>query len=257
MWYRIITYLRFLWRSTNQHGIHSPFVFDLVTKCFYSKTKYADYKKLNTYRASLLENNTIIHIHDLGAGSKAMKSTKRMVSSIAKNSGTTHKRAQLLCRLSNYFQVHNVLELGTSLGIGTYALSLGSPKAKITSIEGCSNITAFTKARLIKEGLEKINLLEGDFDQHLPVLLSNKFDIIFFDGNHQKEATINYFKTLLPTTHNNTLFIFDDIYWSRGMTAAWDAIKQHPKITVSIDTYFWGLVFFRKEQQKQHFTIRI
>lgn len=29
------SYINFLWNSKNEHGVHSPFVFDLVTKCFY------------------------------------------------------------------------------------------------------------------------------------------------------------------------------------------------------------------------------
>jgi hypothetical protein len=41
------------------------------------------------------------------------------------------------------------------------------------------------------------------------------------------------------------------------MTEAWQTIKAHPKVSVTIDTYQWGMVFFRKEQAKEHFTIRI
>ncbi len=82
-------------------------------------------------------------------------------------------------------------------------------------------------------------------------------DLIYFDGNHQKEATLKYFKVLLSMGHNESVFIFDDIHWSRGMEEAWEEIKQYPEVSVSIDTFFWGIVFFRKEQEKQHFTIRL
>jgi hypothetical protein len=44
---------------------------------------------------------------------------------------------------------------------------------------------------------------------------------------------------------------------SKSMTEAWDIIKQHPQVTVTIDTFFWGVVFFRKEQLKEHFVIRL
>ena len=87
--------------------------------------------------------------------------------------------------------------------------------------------------------------------------LDTEFDMIFIDGNHQKEATLSYFENLLPKAHNDTIFIFDDIYWSKDMTEAWEAIKKHPKVTVSIDTFFWGFVFLRTEQAKEHFTIRL
>jgi predicted O-methyltransferase YrrM len=82
-------------------------------------------------------------------------------------------------------------------------------------------------------------------------------DLIYFDGNHQKKASLHYFEKLLPLAHNDSIFIFDDIHWSREMEEAWEQIKAHPRVRVSIDTFYWGLVFFRKEQEKEHFTIRL
>ncbi|HSP12266.1 MAG TPA: class I SAM-dependent methyltransferase, partial [Salegentibacter sp.] len=83
------------------------------------------------------------------------------------------------------------------------------------------------------------------------------FDLIYFDGHHTKEATLKYFELLLPTAHNESVFIFDDIHWSRGMEEAWEMIKKHPEVRVSIDTFYLGLIFFRKEQAKQDFIIRL
>ncbi|WP_243398958.1 O-methyltransferase [Hanstruepera neustonica] len=241
--------------STNQHGVHSPFVYDLVTKCFYDKTKYADYSKLIAYRNHLLKNDSLIFITDLGPGSKTNNSQERQISEITRTSGTSLKRSKLLFRLAQYLKPDNILELGTSLGIATNALTLGQPKSQITTIEGCANISDFTKKQF--QDSENVTFLVGDFITHLNQLKSNTFDLIFFDGNHTKEATLHYFNELLPTANNNSVFIFDDIYWSKGMTEAWETIKQHPEVTVTIDTYFWGFVFFRKEQAKEHFKIRV
>jgi predicted O-methyltransferase YrrM len=83
------------------------------------------------------------------------------------------------------------------------------------------------------------------------------YQLIYFDGNHSKEATLQYFNLLLPTITNETVWIFDDIHWSTDMTEAWETIKKHPKVKVTIDTFQWGLVFFRSEQEKEHFTIRV
>jgi len=80
---------------------------------------------------------------------------------------------------------------------------------------------------------------------------------MYFDGNHQKEATLNYFNICLKTVHNNSIFIFDDINWSPEMQQAWLVIKNHPKVTISINTLIWGIIFFRKEQEKEHSTIRV
>ena len=88
-------------------------------------------------------------------------------------------------------------------------------------------------------------------------LKDKSWDLVFMDGHHNKEATLNYFEALLPQLHSNSIVILDDINWSRGMQEAWAAVKAHPQVTVTIDTFFWGLVFFRHEQAKEHFTIRL
>lgn len=255
--YQIIQYIKFLLKSTNQHGIHSPFVYNLITKCFYDKRIYSDYKNIISYRKTLLKTLTKIKVTDLGAGSQVMKQRERTVSELAKNAGTTYAKAKLLYRITKYFKPKNILELGTSLGIATHAMHLGNPESKITTIEGCPNISAFTKNYKKKSDLKNINIISGNFIDEIDKLKTNNYNLIFFDGNHQKEATLKYFETFLETVNNNSVFIFDDIYWSKGMTEAWETIKQHPKVTVSIDTFFWGFVFFRKEQLKEHFIIRV
>lgn len=255
MWYTFMAYLKFLLSSTNQHGVHSPFVYDLVTQCFYDKTVYKAYSELKQYRKQFLQNKTFISITDLGPGSKTQLSKQRQVSEIVKTSGSTLKRSQLLYRLSQYLKPETILELGSSIGIATQALALGNPDSKIISIEGCPNLSAFTKHQL--QSHQNVKLLTGDFNSHLQDFNKHSFDLIFFDGNHTKSATLDYFETLLHTAHNNTVFIFDDIYWSKGMTEAWEIIKQHQKVTVTIDSFFWGFVFFRKEQAKEHFKIRV
>lgn len=256
MIYQIKSYIKFLIKSTNQHGVHSPFVFNLVTKCFYDQSNYNSYKAISEYRKELLNNTLKIKVTDLGVGSHVTNHQSRLVCDIAKHAGTTHSRAKLLYRLSAYFKFENILELGTSLGIATHALSLGNPNANITTVEGCPNISEFSKTNFKKLHLENIHTITGDFKDVIKDLSRNTYDLIFFDGNHQKEATLEYFETLVQTAHNDSVFIFDDIYWSKSMTQAWDIIKQHPRVTVTIDTFYWGFVFFRKEQLREHFIIR-
>ncbi|MBN4070567.1 class I SAM-dependent methyltransferase [Olleya sp. AH-315-F22] len=257
MLYQIKSYFKFLLKSTNQHGVHSPFVYNLITKCFYDKSNYDAYAQLKAYKKALLNNHNTIAVTDFGAGSHKMKSSIRIISQIAKNAGTTYSRAKLLFRFLNYFKFNTILELGTSLGIATHAMSLGNPKAKITTLEGCPNISKFSEDNFKQYNLENIEVLTGGFSDEIENLKHNTYDLIFFDGNHHKEATLKYFETLLQTAHNDSVFIFDDIYWSKEMTEVWETLKKHPKVTVSIDTFFWGFVFFRKEQKKEHFTIRL
>ena len=258
MLFQIKSYLKFLWESKNEHGVHSPFVFTLVTKCFYNKKPKPEYQVLQQYRQSLLENKNFIEVTDFGAGSKVFKSNKRQISKIAKTAGITQKRAQLLYRIVNYFQPTTILEIGTSLGLATSALALGNPKAVITTLEGCPETLAITKSQILNSKFQNIEFINTEFSSYLnqipPMWVRG---LIYFDGNHSKQATIDYFEFLLPTISNESIWIFDDIHWSKEMSATWEIIKTHPKVTVTIDTFQWGLVFFRKEQKKEHFVIRI
>ncbi|TXD81714.1 class I SAM-dependent methyltransferase [Subsaximicrobium wynnwilliamsii] len=255
--FQYFQYLKFLSASTNQHGVHSPFVYDLVTKCFYDSSNYGAYEQLSAYRNALLSDQKSIAINDFGAGSKVFKSDTRVVSQMAKHSGSTLKRAKLVFRLVKYLQPKTTLELGTHLGIATQALALGASGNQVVSVEGCAQTSEMAKTQLKHFGIDNVSLKTGRFEDLLPQLKQQNYDLIFFDGNHSKSATLHYFEELLETTHNESVFIFDDIHWSKGMNEAWELIKRHPKVSVSIDTFFWGLVFFRSEQEKQHFKIRV
>jgi predicted O-methyltransferase YrrM len=232
-------------------------VYDLVTKCFYDTTNYSEYEILKNYRNSLLENKNTIQVTDFGAGSRVFKSNTREIAKIAKTAGITSKNAALLFRITRYFQPENILEIGTSLGLATTALSTGNPKAKIVTLEGCSNTMNHALAQLQKFNLKNINCINTEFSKQLSTynLQPTTYNLVYFDGNHSKKATLEYFELLLSTTTNDSIWIFDDIHWSVDMEEAWEIIKNHPKVTVTIDTFQWGIVFFRKEQEKEHFII--
>lgn len=258
MLFQIKAYLQFLWHSKNEHAVHSPFVFSLITKCLYDKKSKPEYNTLKTYRESLLQNNNTIVVTDFGAGSKVFKSNTRVISKIAQTAGITSKRAELLFRMVRYFQPETVLEIGTSLGLASAALSLGNSKAKITTLEGCLATAKQAQEQFQKFNFKNIDSLITEFSGYLksPQSLTTNYQFIYFDGNHSKEATLAYFDYLLPTITNETVWIFDDIHWSPEMEAAWKSIQKHPKVTVTIDTFQWGFVFFRYEQEKEHFVIR-
>lgn len=257
MIYQLKQYIKFLLKSTNQHGVHSPFVYNLVTKCFYDKTNNSSYKNILNYKTELLKNKTIIKVTALKSDSNIFKQKRSIVSQIAKNTRVSDKRIKLLYRLSNYFKFENVLEINSSLGIKTIALYSANQNTNIITLESCTNTFEFTRANFKKHKLQDINLITGSTHTIIKELSINNYDLILFNGKYQEEATLIYFETLLQTVNNDSVFIFTHIYSSKGMTKAWQTIKQHPKVAVTIDTFFWGFVFFRKEQVKEHFIIRV
>lgn len=255
-------YLRYLKTASNSkgHGIHSPFVFDFVTKVLNDKKKYDCYAPIENIRKQLKHNKNIILTEDFGAGSNVNNRKEKKISTIAKSALKPRKFSRLLFRMANYLKPQNILELGTSLGITTAYLASFDSKVPVITLEGSESIAAVAKENFETLELNNVKIIEGNFDDTLPPTLDNYFstvDFCFVDGNHRKEPTLNYFNLLLTKTHQNSVIIFDDIHWSSEMEDAWKNIKTHSSVTLSIDLFFIGIIFFRKQQIiKQHFTIR-
>jgi predicted O-methyltransferase YrrM len=210
-------------------------------------------------RDQLLNDTTVLEVEDFGAGSAIDKKNKRSISSIAKNAAKPKKFGQLLFRMVKRYQPKTILELGTSLGITTSYLSLAKPDARLITMEGSKEIADVAKQNFNAIELKNVELIEGNFDNTLSSVVRGlpSVDFSFIDGNHRQEPTERYFKELLAKTNNNSILVFDDIHWSSEMEAAWEAIKNDAAVTCSIDLFFIGIVFFRKEfKEKQHFVIR-
>ncbi len=159
----------------------------------------------------------------------------------------------------NHYQPKFILELGTSLGITSSYMASAQPNAKVTTMEGAKAVAAVAQKNFNALGLQNINIVQGNFDNTLPGVLkkTNVVDLAFVDGNHRREPTLQYFEQLLQKSNDNTILVFDDIHWSAEMEQAWASIQAHPRVTLTIDLFFIGLVFFRAEQKvKQHFTVR-
>jgi predicted O-methyltransferase YrrM len=250
-------FLLYRLKSFRLHGVHSPFVFDLYQQVILHDGIYPAYLLIEDLREELKENPQEIEVTDFGAGSRISRTYRRRISDIARISAKPPKYAQLLFRLVNYFQPVKVLELGTSLGLTTAYLAAANKKAAVYTFEGCPNIGKQALVNFKNLKLKNINLITGNLDQTLPAFMAtvDLVEFVYFDGNHRYEPTMRYYRLCLQKHTENTVFVFDDIYWSAEMEKAWKEICQDPAVTLSIDLFQIGLVFFRKKQPKQHFTL--
>lgn len=255
--HRIKTFFQFLWASKNQHAVHSPFVYNFVTKCLYTKMPKHLSKKLKHFRKAILKSEKFIQMTDRGEGSKCFETSSRQVCDIAKKAGMTCHQAKLMNKIINYLNIENSLELGTSVGIGSLAMATNQSHNQIDTVEACANTSKFAKNFFKNQKLHNIKVYNTDFQTFLAGLSSDKtYDLIYLDGHHQKDATLQYFYQLKKCIHENSLFILDDIYWSQGMQEAWQTILEDEDVKVGIDLYFWGIIFFKPALSKQNFKIR-
>ncbi len=254
----ILKYLSYKFNSMTKYDVHPPFLFDLITQVFENETKYQDYNKVENLKKELLKDNRTVEIKDLGAGSAVSTSNRRTVSQITRYSSKSTKHGRLLYRLVNYFKPETVLELGTSLGLSSAYMALANSNSKIITVEGCPNVSAIAADNFKKLSINNIELLTGNFDEVLPEVIQSvkKLDLVFIDGNHREDPTKQYFEQCLTKATNETIFVFDDIHWSDGMENAWHYVQNHNSVSLTIDIFYMGFAFVRKELTKQHFTIR-
>jgi predicted O-methyltransferase YrrM len=250
-----INYLFYFFTAGNKHSVHSPFIYDLVTKVINARRIKPEYHTFELLRSNMLKSDANVEITPIGASS--FIGTKKL-RDLVKNSSKSAKYAELLERLCAYFNPEIAIEIGSSVGISTMYQAAGIQQGYLFALDGNHDSVKIARHNIEKAELANVQFREGLFENTLPELLNElpRVDYVFFDGNHQMEATLQYFEWCLQKAHRGTVFVFDDIRWSDDMLLAWNKIKNHPLVTVSVDLYAMGLVFFRTEQEKEHFTIR-
>ena len=239
------------------HGIHSPFIFNLIVNVLRNKKKDEEIISVFDVYNSYRRNNTVLKFKEIGAGTIYNKSKNISVGEIIKRSSVNKKYGKLIYNLIKYFNPTNILEIGSSVGISAAFLAQAAPKAYFTSIEGIEEKIKTAK-QIATELKHSTEFIQGNFDSILDSVLEKyeKLDFVFFDGNHKKKNTLEYFDLCLKKVHNETVFVFDDIHWSEEMEEAWNEIKNHSKVRVSLDLFRMGLIFFKEELSYENYVIK-
>ncbi|MFO7723254.1 MAG: class I SAM-dependent methyltransferase [Bacteroidales bacterium] len=251
-------YSRFLLTSVSPTGAEVPWLTGLLGGNHSSNGFDSHFQAIDGIRRSLSRNHTMISVTDYGAGPGATLSKQRKISDIAGSSSRGRKFSLLHYNLIRHLHPQTILELGTSFGFTTAVLAMGAPEATVATIEGCSATAAIAGETFKKLGLTNTRQVVGPFDRELETVLEQyrPLDYIFFDGNHRKTPTLNYFLKTLPYRSERAVFVFDDIRWSKPMTEAWEEITRHPDITLSVDLYSAGIIFFDPQLPGKHLKIR-
>ncbi len=257
---RILKYVKYFLFSRHRkgHGIHSPFVYDLVSRIFRNKIDPDIVLSIEKIRKQMISDPGKIYINDFGSGSGRRNTNLRKVSYIVKNSAVPRKYGILLSNMSKEFGRPHVLEFGTSLGISTMYMAASCPEAVVYTMEGCQATSEIAAENFKRAGIDNIRLLTGPFDEILPMIKSTASEpgLVFIDGNHRKEPLLRYCNELAQISGNNTVIVIDDIYSSSGMSEAWEELKHLNKVTLSVDIFRMGILFFREGLNHYDYVIR-
>lgn len=258
--FRTFKYLNYILLSKHRKGfgIHSPFVFDLVSRTFRNKIDAEIVCSIEKVRKKMISDNRSIKVKDLGTGSEKMITNIKRVSDIAKKSPVTKKYGVLLSNMAAEFGNPLIIEFGTSLGISTMYLASANRETVVNTMEGCPAISEIAINNFKEAGFDNVNVITGSFEEKWPKTITKgiKPGLVFIDGNHRKEPVLRYFDMVSEVSDSNTVIIIDDIYLSKEMEEAWTVIKQSKNVTLTIDIFRMGIVFFRAGLTYNNYTIR-
>jgi predicted O-methyltransferase YrrM len=245
-WFQAISYIKYSVNKLSKSPKRNEEIV-FMNEVVNNRASFYCFEEIENVRGSLLSNDKEIEVTDFGAGSKVFKSNRRKINAIAKYSLKEEKYGQLIFRLINFVGANTILELGTSLGVTTMYMAKANSKANVFTIEGCNKIASIAQNNFSKLSIHNIDVRTGNIDEELPKLLSeiDRVDVALVDGNHTEEATVRYFELLLTKSIKKSVLVFDDIYWSKEMNNAWQYIKQHERVTHSIDLFDLGIVFLK------------
>ncbi len=258
--FQIGDFFRFYRTAVTKYQLHSPFVFELVCAVLEDKRWFYAFQDVEGLRQKMRASDVVLAVTDFGTGQdKAGKEKMRSVRSIVRQAGSSPEQGQLLFRLANHLQPRTMLELGCSVGLGAMYLASAVREAQFLSLEGSPEIAQVARMNFDWLGLSDcVEVREGPFEQTLSTALSDlkRLDFVFFDGNHRPVPTLHYFEACLAFAHEKTVFVFDDVHWSKGMLDAWEQIKNHPRVTLSLDFFELSLVFIDPDFRiKQHINV--
>lgn len=261
LWYRILQFLRFYLAADTRFQVHSPFVFELAETVLEDRRWYYAFEHVEAIRRKMLESTVSLEVADYGRSDSgdAPRVHKMTLRNIVRAAASTPAQGRRLFRLVQWLKPSRMLEIGTSVGIGSLYLSAAARSARFLSLEGSESCVHIARANLgILEMNHRVEVVQGPFKDTLPQALQTlgKADLVFFDGHHREQPTLGYFNLCLQYSHDQTVLVFDDIYWSPEMTAAWKQIQQHPQVTLTVDCFDLGLAFVNPDfKVKQHFCL--
>lgn len=254
--FQVKSYLSHWLNAVDEHALQAPFIFDLYRNTLQEQAPDEAFYPIESIRKDLLGASEAISFNDLGAPTRVSKT--QTIRQIVLQGSTKPKISQLLYRLAKSNQSKTIIDLGTSLGLNTAHLAM-VPEAHIYTFEGNEVLSKKAKVTFDQLKLSNIHQISGDINETLTHTLAklDSIDFAFIDANHRYEPTINYFEWLLEKSTRETIIVLDDIHWSPEMHQAWLAIISRSEVTLSIDLFQIGIVYFLPELNKQHYRLRV
>ncbi|MBP9210020.1 MAG: class I SAM-dependent methyltransferase [Saprospiraceae bacterium] len=244
--------MRYYAKARTRYKLHSPFLSRLVAEVFYGKTEDEVSRRLLAYRASL--NACSANCLSASQYSLGHRQAGLSVARFSQRASSPTEQCERLYRLVKWLKPHFILELGTGCGMATYALSMGPNQASLITVEGNRELAKFASNQFETLGLNRVRVVNAEFDEFLADTPLHPWNLVFLDGNHQLEPTLRYARNLLEQSADNLCLVLDDIHHSPQMYLAWEQLTKEQSIRCSLETPRLGFLFANQALTPGHFT---
>lgn len=245
-----------IFRFRRGFGVHSPFVYNLITKVIEEKRPYYCYDDIELVRRQFYYRETRLPWIDRRYGGKK-EVLYRPVGDILRREAIRRKQGELLFRLANYFKPRHILQFGCSAGISTLYLTAYAPEVDCTVLERIPSLAAVARQVWEKAARGPIDLRIGEYQALLPAALekSDTLDLVFFNRLEECDDRHTLFEACLEKAHNETVIVLSGIKANPAMRAFWRSVCARPDVTVTLDLYTLGIVILNRKLHKRNYTV--
>lgn len=254
-WFRLVSALRWYGRARTRYDVHSPFLSQFLREVVYDDRAYHAFGVVGELRRYWRTQRQRVPLLRLGAPSRTTSASERTAASLVSSNAIGDAAGRLLFRLALWLQPQRIVELGTNAGLSTLYLHLADTRVRLETVEGNPAVAELARISFRRAGasayLHPFTATFADWLRDRPTPPAGRL-LAFIDGDHRHQPTLNYVRALLREADDESVIVVADIHWSAGMERAWAELQNMPRVTASLDTYHFGILFLRPELRGPH-----
>ena len=252
MKFRIIRRIIYLKRARHRrgHGIHSPFLFRLITEVVENKRKLPEYKifkDLKENAMTILEDSSEI---SLSAVYHQFNLPPANPHRLYRKVEMPLRYAKVVFRLLREFKPFSVINYGPTLGANLALLAMANKESLVYQY---INDTAYEQ--ISNDLLKYLTITNVRFFNESSVPSD---DPAFLIINYPYNPAVSHevVQKRLDLQGDDDVMIIRGIHESKAMEAIWKETIASESVRVSLDLFEIGIALFRKGLQKENFIQR-
>ena len=252
MKFKTISRLIYLKRARHRrgHGIHSPFLFRLITTVVENRQDLPEYKVLKNLKTKALNllNDlsqqsllTVYHQFDLPPSNP-----RRLYRKVE----LPHRYGNVVFRLIRDFNPASIINYGPTFGANLALMAMANSD-KVVYQEINNPVYELVSKKLLKDiAITNIQF----FDPKSVPQINHEFIVLNYTD--KPDLSRKQVQEKLRMSGDNDVLIIRGIHETKEMESIWQEMIASESVRVSLDLFEIGIALFRKGSQKENFVFK-